>query len=77
VCALAETYAALCSLPTARARAAAAIQRLADAVGLYGQVRQAGVAVKDNADAYQENWRLAIADVLSSRSSDYDFLELL
>jgi hypothetical protein len=36
-----------------------------------------GLQPTDSSDAYQENWRLALSDVLSSRSADYDFLELL
>lgn len=77
VCALAETYAELAAVQTARVSAATAGQRLADAVALYGQIRLSGLQPKDSSDAYQENWRLALSDVLSSRSADYDFLELL
>ena len=77
VCALAETYSELSALATARLSAAAAGPRLAAAVALYGQIRLGGLQPKDSADAYQENWRLALADVLASRSSDYDFLEML
>jgi hypothetical protein len=77
VCALAETYAELAAVPTARVSAVTAGQRLADAVALYGQIRLSGLQPKDSSDAYQENWRLALSDVLSSRSADYDFLELL
>ena len=77
VCALAETSAELAELTTARASADAATQRLAGAVALYGQIRDTGVQLKDSADAYQENWRLALADVLATRSTDYDYLELV
>lgn len=77
VCALSERYAELAALSTARLSAAAAVQRLSDAVALYGQIRSSGVQPKDNSDAYQENWRLALADVLSIRAADYEFLELL
>ena len=77
VCALAETFAELAALPTARASADAAIQRLASAVTLYGQIRQTVLQLKDSSDAYQENWRLAVADVVSNRSADYDYLELI
>ena len=77
VCAMAETYAELAGLPTARASADAAGLRLTDAVALYGQIRQTDLQLKDSSDAYQENWRLALADVLSNRAADYDFLELI
>lgn len=77
VSALAETYSELATLATARLSAAAAGPRLAAAVALYGQVRDGGLQLKDGAGAYQENWRLALADVLASRSADYDFLEIL
>ena len=52
-------------------------QRLTGSVALYGQIRQMGLQLKDSSDAYQENWRLAISDVLSNRSADYDYLELI
>lgn len=77
VCALADVSAELAELGTARESADRADQRLAEAVTLYGELRGSGVAVRDNADAYQQNWRLAVADVLASRSADYDYLELL
>ena len=50
---------------------------VAGAVALYGQIRRIGLQLKDSSDVYQENWRLAIADVLSNRSADYDYLELI
>ena len=75
--ALAETSTELAALATARASADAARQRLAGAVALYGQIRQIGLQLKDSSDVYQENWRLAISDVLSNRSADYDYLELI
>ncbi|MGE3507252.1 MAG: hypothetical protein AB7N65_00020 [Vicinamibacterales bacterium] len=77
VCALSETYAELAIQSTARSSAEAAKQRLANAVALYGQIRSYGLQPKDSADAYQENWRLALTDILAIRSADYDFLELL
>ena len=77
VCALAETSAELASLTTARASVDAARQRLTGAVALYSQIRQIGLQLKDNSDVYQENWRLALSDVLSNRATDYDYLELM
>ena len=77
VCALAEISAELAGVGTARASAEVAGQRLAGAVSLYGQIRESGMQLKDNSDAYQENWRLALADVLASRTADYDYLELI
>ena len=77
VCALAETSEELAGIGTARESAEIARQRLADAVSLYGQIREAGMQLRDNSDAYQENWRLALSDVLASRTADYDYLELM
>ena len=77
VCALAETSAELAALATARASADAARQRLTGAVALYSEIRQTGLQLKDSSDAYQENWRLALSDVLSNRLADYDYLELM
>ena len=73
VCALPQTHAELSELSTARLSAAAAGHRLADAVALYGQIRESGLQPRDSSDAYQENWRLALSDVLSGRSTDYDY----
>ena len=77
VCALAEASAELAAIGTARASAERAGQGLAGAVALYGQIRESGMQLKDNSDAYQENWRLALSDVLASRAADYDYLELM
>ena len=77
VCVLAETAAELAGITTARASADAAKQRLADAIELYGEIRASGMQLKDNSDAYQKNWRLALSDVLNDRAADYDYLELM
>ena len=77
VCALAQTAADLAAIATARASAVVAADRLAGAVALYGQIRQTGLHVRDNSDSYQENWRLALSEVLANRVADYDYLELL
>ncbi len=77
VCSLAEVSAELVEDATARVSAQRASQRLEGAVALYGQIRDGGVQVKDGADAYQLNWRLALGDVLSDRATDYEYLELL
>ena len=39
--------------------------------------RLGGLQPKDSANAYQEDWRLVLADVLASRSADYDFVEMV
>ena len=77
VCTLAETCDELAVLATARKSAQFAGERLAKAVGLYGEIRQTGIQLKDSADAYQKNWRLAIGDVLKKRAADFDYLELM
>ena len=77
VCTLAETSDELAAFATARKSAQFAGERLADAVALYGAIRQTGIQLKDSADAYQKNWRLAIGDVLRKRASDFDYLELM
>ena len=40
-------------------------------------IEQNGVFLADNTNAYQESWRLAIADVLAGNQQDYDYLALL
>lgn len=51
--------------------------RLQSAVNLHNQVANAGIALRDQTNAYQNNWRLAIQDVLQTRGDDYDYLALL
>jgi hypothetical protein len=63
--------------PTARASAQQAVQRLQDAGQLHTAVQQSGIFLADNTNAYQDNWRLAMNDLLQSNGGDYDYLELL
>ena len=52
VCALAETGADLADIETPRASAIAAVDRLANSVALYDQIRQTGLQLRDSSDAY-------------------------
>jgi hypothetical protein len=53
-----------------------AINTLDAAVALHTTI--AGViTVKDSANAYQRNWRLALGDLLANHATDFDYLALL
>jgi hypothetical protein len=61
----------------ARASAQAAAQRLQNAVQLRQTIQQSGLSLSDSTNAYQENWRLALQDLLQINTADFDYLELL
>ena len=77
VCVLAQAYDTLAASTDARAHANAAIQRLTAALDTHAKVKELGLTLADDTDAYQANWRLAIADLLSKRAADFDYLEML
>ena len=60
-----------------RANAQAAIILLERAVALHRSVATTGVPLRDNTNTYQENWRLAMNDLLSGHSRDFAYLALL
>lgn len=64
---------------TSEPREAARLARLhlQRARNLYQEIIEEGVNVKDNANAYQENWRLALLRLERLRKTDLDYLELL
>jgi hypothetical protein len=53
-----------------------AIARLGQVVALHAEVAKT-LALKDSTNVYQENWRLAMSDVLNNSSGQYDYLDLL
>jgi len=61
----------------ARASVQAAIQRLQNAVQLHQTIQQGGLFLSDATNTYQDNWRLALEDVLQNNAADFDYLELI
>jgi hypothetical protein len=74
---LATTFTAMAGTQDPRANAQVAISRLQQAVALHQTIQQNGVFLADNTNVYQENWRLAMQEVLQDRSADFDYLDLL
>lgn len=62
---------------TARNCAHAAQAALAAAILLHGQIASSGITLRDETSSYQANWQNALTDLLSLRSDDYDYLEML
>ncbi len=60
-----------------RANAEAAIAILDEARLLHGQIASTGLALADSTNVYQNNWRLAMIELLRIRSKDFDYLKLL
>jgi hypothetical protein len=61
----------------ARLCAHAADQLLDNAVSLHGQIAGSGLALADDTNSYQSNWRDALRTTLTNSSKDYDYLEML
>jgi hypothetical protein len=74
---LGTTFQQLAAHPSPRASANDAITRLQNAVALHTTIQGSGIFLGDNTDSYQQNWLLAMQDVLSGRAGDYEYLELL
>lgn len=74
---LASVISQLSQVNGARASAQAAALRLQNAVQLHQAIQQIGLFLSDSTNTYQENWRLALQDLLQNNSPDFDFLELL
>jgi len=47
------------------------------AVALHNDVTATGLSLRDDTNAYQGNWQLAMKDLLTSHSRDFDYLALL
>jgi len=74
---LAQQYSLMAAETDPRKNAKAAIALLDGAVNLHAAIRQANVFLTDKTNVYQANWKLALEDLLSNNSADFDFLELL
>lgn len=61
----------------ARENAQSAIEVLDNAIQLYQEIANENVPLKDTSNAYQENWKLAMENLLANNSTDYDLLDLL
>ncbi len=60
-----------------RTNANNAITILQGAVTLHQNIATAGLSLRDNTNAYQRNWQLAMNDLLTNHSRDFDYLALL
>jgi hypothetical protein len=74
---LASVVSQMSQVSGARASAQAAVQRLQAAVQLHQTIQHSGLFLSDGTSAYQENWRLALQDLLQNNTADFDYLELL
>ncbi len=61
----------------ARTAAQAALTLLDRSVETHARIADAGLALRDETNVYQANWRNALAQVLTNQSDDYDYLEML
>lgn len=77
VCVLATLFDQISGNTNARANALSAITRLDGVLALHAAVNAEGLTLRDDADCYQANWRLALVDLLAQRSADFDYLDLL
>lgn len=60
-----------------RINANTAITLLQGAVTLHNDIATAGLPLGDDTNVYQENWQLAMDDLLTGHSRDFDYLALL
>lgn len=72
-----STVAEIAETNDPRRNATDAVNLLQDAVNVHGIIAGRGHTLRDNTNAYQENWRIALSELLENRSSDFDYLELL
>ena len=73
---LASAFDQMAATTNPRTSAQMAIARLGQVVALHTEVAKI-LALKDSTNVYQENWRLAMSDVLNNSSGQYDYLDLL
>ena len=60
-----------------RTNANNAITLLQGAVTLHTAIASTGLTLRDDTNSYQENWQLAMNDLLTNNSRDFDYLDLL
>jgi len=72
-----STVAEIAETNDPRRNATDAINILQNAVNLHGDIAGRGHTLSDNTNAYQESWRTALSELLTNRSSDFAYLELL
>ena len=60
-----------------RTNANNAITLLQEAVTLHTAIASTGLTLRDDTNSYQENWQLAMNDLLTNNSRDFDYLDLL
>jgi len=59
------------------ANANTSIDLLRQAVNLHANIAATGITLRDNTNVYQENWRLAMNNLINTYSKDYEYLALL
>jgi hypothetical protein len=64
-------------LKNARSCAKEAVSVLQRAVALHGNIKAAGITLRDQTASYQSNWLKAVSGALNSYANDYDYLDLL
>ncbi|MBX3004852.1 MAG: hypothetical protein KF821_03370 [Anaerolineales bacterium] len=67
----------IASLQGAKASAHYAISKLEAANNLYEQIRQRGVVLRDNSNAYHENWCTALENLLAQSEQELEYLEMI
>jgi hypothetical protein len=72
-----RTVAAISKLKNARSCAKEAVSVLQRAVALHGNIKAAGITLRDQTASYQSNWLKAVSGALNSYANDYDYLDLL
>jgi hypothetical protein len=73
---LCESVQAMATLGTARACARQSIEMLDRAVKLHEQISKV-TSLKDKTNEYQKNWKAAMQNLLTEKSCDFDYLELI
>lgn len=70
-------YGALASTGSAKENSRAIMNQLVEAVALHQTIANEGITLKDKCNLYQQNWLDSVTELLSKRSDDFEFLELL
>jgi len=74
---LASMFAQMAAVTDPRRNATTAIQQLQRAVQFHQAIQQRGVFLADNTGLYQDNWRLALEDLLRDNAADFEYFDLL
>ncbi len=72
-----KTVSQIAATDDPRVNARAAVDLLQVAISLHGKIASTGMSLRDDANAYQANWRQGMMTVLENHARDYDYLELV